>query len=221
MAYYDRRDLIGHWVERSKPEERPCQHACCRGYRVHPANHKVIMPSSLLRQASDQDLERRYVAVAGLDTERARRQEAQIIYEMDRRDEAARDRARRAELASQRRFTRRTEQAAEQDRIFVQAEAATNGYLVTAQGRARGITDRDIVTGRLEVFQRYATPEARDYFAEHPRPTARYFQGRDTRVTHTEAAEFRKQEAARSRDRRRQAAAGRRFTRRDILKGAA
>jgi hypothetical protein len=49
MVYYNRRDLIGHWIKRTSPVQRMCGHACCRGYRVHPRNYPVILPDRLLR----------------------------------------------------------------------------------------------------------------------------------------------------------------------------
>jgi hypothetical protein len=78
------------------------------------------------------------------------------------------------------------EREAEGERIKVQAEAATQGYLVTAQGRARGISDAEILSGREQVFIRYATPEAKSFFAENPRPTGAYFRGRDTRILYSD-----------------------------------
>jgi hypothetical protein len=73
------------------------------------------------------------------------------------------------------------ERESETERIRLEAEVATQGYLVNPRGRARGIADAEILTGRVAVFERYATDEARDYFTAHPRPTAAYFRGEDTR----------------------------------------
>ena len=84
------------------------------------------------------------------------------------------------------RAVRRMERDAEEHRIELEAEEYTKGYLVNATGRARGISDSEILTGRESVFIRYATPEAKAYFAEHPRPTGRYFQGKDTRVPYSD-----------------------------------
>ena len=80
------------------------------------------------------------------------------------------------------RAIRRSEAEVETERIRVASEAATRGYLVNAKGRARGINPDEILTGREAVFRRYASDEAKDYFAVNPRPTAAYFRGRDTRV---------------------------------------
>ena len=78
---------------------------------------------------------------------------------------------------------RQAEREAEYERIKRDAEAATQGYLVTSQGRARAITDHEILTGRQAIFDRYASEEARNYFLDHHRPTAAYFRGQNTRVT--------------------------------------
>jgi hypothetical protein len=56
MARYNVRDMIGHFVKPRRAEGRMCPHACCRGHRVHPDNYPVILPSRLLRRASDYDL---------------------------------------------------------------------------------------------------------------------------------------------------------------------
>jgi len=71
----------------------------------------------------------------------------------------------------------------ERERIRVAAEGATKGYMVNARGRRLGIDPDEILTGREAVFGRYASDEAKEYFAVNPRPTAAYFRGRDTRVT--------------------------------------
>lgn len=42
--YYDRRDLIGHWIRKQQRQQQPCTHARCRGHRVHPDNYPVILP---------------------------------------------------------------------------------------------------------------------------------------------------------------------------------
>lgn len=186
---YNRRDLIGHWVTKRQRTQQPCTHACCRGYRVHPSNYPVILPSRTLRRASDEDLTRHFQKVSRDDSSKARTAELQILHEMERRDRAdevrrerEQIRAQRRESAAANRAAARMERESEAQRMRLEAEAATQGYLVSAQGRARGISDEEILTGREAVFRRYATDEARDYFSSNPRPTAAYFRGRDTRV---------------------------------------
>lgn len=186
---YNRRDLIGHYIEKRQKAQEPCGHACCRGYRVHPANYPVILPNKLLRSASEDDLRDHFLKVSEQEGAKARKAEAQILHEMDRRDRETEQRAERAERAATRkeaiaanRAAQRQEREVEYERIKLEAEAETQGYLVNAKGMARGISDAEILTGREDVFRRYATDEARDYFASHPRPTASYFRGHDTRI---------------------------------------
>jgi hypothetical protein len=193
MSRRYRRDLIGHFVRTGQQTQRPCTHACCRGYRVHPANYPTILPNRTLHRASDEDLGRHFDKVSRGTTAKDRRAEAQILHEMERRDRimlAARERTarqqRRRETAAASRAATRMERESEAHRIRIDAEERTKGYLVTAQGRARGISDEEILTGRESVFIRYATPEAKAYFAEHPRPTAAYYRGRDTRIAYSD-----------------------------------
>jgi hypothetical protein len=183
---YNRRDLIGHWIRRDQREQRPCSHACCRGYRVHPANMPVVLPDRTLRRSSDEDLAQHFQALSTVDSPQARRGEAQVMHEMDRRDRADAQRQRRAEAISANRAARRMERESEAERIRTGAESYTRGYLVTREGQARGVSDEEILTGREAVFIRYATPEAKEYFAEHPRPTGAYYRGRDTRIRYSD-----------------------------------
>lgn len=188
---YSRRDRIGHYVTKRQQTQRPCTHACCRGYREHPDKYPVILPDRTLRRARDEDLQRHFTRVSADPSPKGRRAEAQILHEMERRDaaeqrgqqrerarlEAAERRARSRESAAATRAAARMEREAETERIRLEAEAVTGGYMVNARGRLRNIMPEDILTGREVVFQRYASDEARDYFAVHPRPTARYFRG--------------------------------------------
>jgi hypothetical protein len=186
VARYNRRDLIGHWIRREQRQQQPCGHACCRGYRVHPANYPVILPSRALRRASDEDLGQHYDKVSKGDSPEDRWAEAQILYEMERRDTETMRRRDRAQAIAANRAAARMEREAETERIRTEAEAYTRGYLVTARGRARGIADEEILTGRERVFIKYATPEAKAFFGEQPRPTAAYFRGRDTRLVYSD-----------------------------------
>lgn len=186
---YNRRDLIGHWITKQQKPQQPCTHACCRGYRVHPANMPVILPSKTLRSASDKDLQSHFRKVSEEDTPAARKAEAQILHEMDRRDTAQQKRADRESYRRIRnenvfatRAAARMERESETERIRLEAEKVTSGYMVSSKGRTRGISNEEILTGRESLFQRYASDEARDYFASHPRPTASYFRGMNTRM---------------------------------------
>lgn len=182
---YNRRDQIGHWVDKDKPADRHCQHACCRGYREHPEHWPVVLPSRKLRGASEEALGEHFRKLSWDESPKARRGELQILHEFDRRakaEERERDRARAREAVLANRAAARQEREVEYERIKLDAEAGTQGYLTNAAGRARGIADHEILTGRRDVFNRYASDEAKDYFRVNPRPTASYFRGRDTRV---------------------------------------
>jgi hypothetical protein len=202
MARRFRRDLIGHFIRNEQRTQQPCTHACCRGYRVHPANMPVILPNRTLRSASDADLAAHFERVSQEDTPKSRRAEAQIMHEMDRRDRDTRRResrqARRLAVEQARRSNRAArnmERESELHRMQLAAEEGTKGYLVSAEGQARGITDREILSGRERVFIRYATPEAKAYFAENPRPTAGHFRGRDTRILYSDRPTRRRRRA--------------------------
>jgi hypothetical protein len=146
----------------------------------------VILPSRTLRRASDEDLAQHFRKVSHGDTPQDRWAEAQILHEMERRDQQEAQRRQHREAVASAQAARRMEREADAQRIRLEAEEYTKGYLVTAQGRARGIADEEILTGRQDVFIRYATPEAKAYFADHPRPTAAYFRGRDTRIVYSD-----------------------------------
>jgi len=188
---YNRRDQIGHWVTKQQPVYRPCTHACCRGYRAHPSNWPIIPAKMAYRTATDDQLAAHYTKLTAVENDpKARGGELQILAEFERRDrremrrrEREQVRERRREAVANNRAVRRTEAEVERERIRVQAEAATQGYLVNRKGRSLGINPDEILTGREAVFQRYASDEARDYFRVNPRPTAAYFRGKDTRVT--------------------------------------
>jgi hypothetical protein len=102
---------------------------------------------------------------------------------MQRRDDAER---RRSAMAANRAATQMARES-EAHRIRTEAEAQTGGYLVTAEGRAPGVSDAEILTGRESVFIRYATDDAKAYFASNPRPTAAYLRyGKDTSVKYSD-----------------------------------
>jgi hypothetical protein len=183
---YDRRDLIGHWITRRQREQQPCTHACCRGYRVHPGNYPVVLPSRTLRRASDDDLYAHYRRVYDQGTPESAYAEDQIMHEMERRDQAAQlARDRKAGRAAAR-AAARMDREAEEERIFLEAEAYTRGKWTNLKGSARGISDREILRGREAIFQRYASEEAREFFRYNPRPTAAYFRGKDTSIAYSD-----------------------------------
>lgn len=176
MAYAVR-DMLGHFVAPRSAEDKMCPHACCRNKRVHPENMPVVLPSKLLRRASDEDLAAHYERVQG-DSRRDERARAQVLHEMERRDTEAETRKNREHA----RFSRQLEHAEQQELSIVAAEEATNGNMVNRKGRARGINPRTLITGREDAFRRYASDELLEYYSAHHRPTAAAFRGEDTRV---------------------------------------
>jgi hypothetical protein len=175
---YNRRDIIGHWVTKQARTQQMCQHACCRGYRVHPQNYPVILPNPLLRRASENDLAWHYEHAG---SERAR---AQVLHELDRRDQADRKRHERAQEHQRRVFAKRVARQEEVDRIYFDAEEATHGNTLNAAGREKArrgeLDDRQLFTGPESLVRRYGSDELQGYFAEHPRPTGAYFRGKRT-----------------------------------------
>ena len=83
-----------------------CPHACCRNKRVHPVNMPVILPSKVLRRASDEDLAAHFDRVQG-DSRKDERARAQVLHEMERRDAAAGGKKTREHA----KFSRQLEQA--------------------------------------------------------------------------------------------------------------
>jgi hypothetical protein len=151
---YNVRDLLGHWVKPRSRRGKMCPHACCRNKRVHPANFPVILPSALLRRASDDDLAEQYRRHGG--DARAR---AQVEREMNRRDQRDRRRVAVAGRAAERRTDRQVARHAR----FLAAERATNGNMVNKKGRARGISDERVLFGPPSVARRYGSDELLAY----------------------------------------------------------
>jgi hypothetical protein len=60
----------------------------------------------------------------------------------------------------------------EVERQWLAGEAATRGNMVNARGRALGISERSLFTGSEDQALRYASPELKNYWQDHPRPTA-------------------------------------------------
>jgi hypothetical protein len=185
---YNVRDLLGHYVAPRSAEGKMCPHACCRGYRVHPEHMPVILPSRLLRRASDEDLAAHYDRVGG-DSRKDQRARAQVLHEMDRRDREEQAREGRASA----KFSKQLEQAEAVEQSYQDAERETRGNMVNRKGRMRGVDPRTLLTGREETFRRYASEELADYYSTHHRPTAAAFRGEDTRV-HPRATEPRRRQ---------------------------
>jgi hypothetical protein len=138
----------------------------------------VILPNRLLRRASDDDLAEHFKRTTAND-----RAQAQVLHEMERRDQLA---VRRHDAALERKrriFSRRVERAEEVDRRWNQAESATRGNMLNKAGRAAGVDERSLFTGPESRARRYASEELLNHWQSHPRPTAAYFQGKDTTLS--------------------------------------
>jgi hypothetical protein len=167
------RDQIGHWVEPSGGG-RPCHHKCCQGYRVHPRRLPVRLDRTYLRSLSEDDL----VAELQQYQRYSDTHEAgflQIIAEDTRRAESAERAAARKERAADKRRRASEEHRDEVYRQWLAAENATNGYMLNAAGKAAGIDERTLFTGSGARVNKYASPELREYFAAHGRPTRESF----------------------------------------------
>jgi hypothetical protein len=172
---YNIRDLLGHWVKPRSAKGKMCPHACCRNKRVHPANFPVVLPSKLLRQATDSELANHYGRHAS--NERVRRQ---IERELERRDLADR----RRQGARERQRSRMYQRQEAIEHAFLDAESATRGNMLNKKGRALGISERSLLTGSEDRARRYASEELLNYWQSHPRPARSTRRGRDqSRVT--------------------------------------
>jgi hypothetical protein len=136
----------------------------------------VILPSRLLRRASDDDLMEHYVRVQG-DSRREERARAQVLHEMDRRDREAAAKKGRAAA----KYSRQLEEADTREASYVAAEEATRGNMVNRKGRARDINPRTLIYAREADFDRYASDELKEFYSTRHRPTARGLRGADTR----------------------------------------
>lgn len=169
------RDLLGHFSKR-EDKGQMCPHACCRNKRVHPANMPVILPRPLLRRASDDDLQAHYDRVQG-DSYREQRARMQVLHEMDRRDQEVVAKKGRAAA----KYHRQLEQADAREASYVAAEEATRGNMVNRKGRSRDVNPRTLIYAPEATFSRYASDELKEFYSTRHRPTARSFQGADTR----------------------------------------
>jgi hypothetical protein len=117
----------------------------------------------MLRRASDEDLAAHYSKHSDCP-----KCEKQVLKELDRRDRV--QRARRA--TGERNRIRAQERHEYVEQEINRAEAATNGYMLNARGRARGISERSLFYGSEDHAIRYASDELRRYWDSNARPTA-------------------------------------------------
>lgn len=180
-VFYDKRDTLGHFVTPPARADKPCLHRCCRGYRPHPDHLPVRLDRAYLRTLTEAELEHelgRYVNF--IDTHEAGFQ--QVAAEITRRDESQKRAVARKDRARRRYDERQQEYRDEVYRQWLSAEAATNGYMLNRAGLAAGIDERSLFTGPRSRVEKYASPELKEYFAYHGRPTREAFtRGRQSR----------------------------------------
>lgn len=192
---YNVRDQLGHWVAPKDRRGRPCPHACCRHQRVHPDNLPTTLDRDYLRSLTPRELGEELAQYVNYADSHKRGLE-QITAEVDRRGDAdsdaldegyrskaddyerARERAAEGkERARDRQRRREDEWRDEVYRQWLQAEAATNGYMLNKAGRRAGINERSLFTGPESRVAKYASPELIEFFESHPRPTRASFLG--------------------------------------------
>lgn len=168
------RDQLGHWVAPPSQRGHPCHHACCQGKRPHPKNTPVKISREYLRSLTDEEVWR--------EVERYHHYQdthengyLQVIAEATRREEVQERKA-----ANRKRLGERNRQAAQEysDHVYrewLAAEAATNGVMLNKRGLHKKISERAVITGSQEQFDRYASDELRDFFLTRPRLTRRQY----------------------------------------------
>lgn len=177
---YDVRDRLGHWVAPPSAGMGACPHKCCQGRRPHPEKLPVKFDKAHLRRLSEPELIREMEQYSNFTRER-KQAYLQIIAEIDRRDRAEKSAARR-------KYRRESANQEYRDEVYRQtllAEAATNGYMLNREGKARDIDPVSLFTGPEQRVRKYASPELIEWFENHPRPTrASWFGSAKSRREH-------------------------------------
>lgn len=112
------------------------------------------------RDMSDEDL-------AALYAEADEATRAAVVAEMTRRD--AKDAAHARDAARWAVYVAEWTEYAHAE--YLAAVAATNGYLLSAEGKAAGIDEQSLWTGSARQAERYASEELLEYWARRPRMT--------------------------------------------------
>lgn len=163
VAYYNVRDILGHFVKPRSDRGDLCQHRCCKGRRVHPDKFPEILPRRMLRGMTDEELAEHFGRYAG-----NQKSGAQVLTEVHRRDVA---KARR-QASKERAYSRKLARYEEVDAAVLAAEHATGGQLVNKAGVRAGVSDRSLFEGSEARAIKYATPELIQYWQSNPRPSA-------------------------------------------------
>lgn len=149
--------------------------------RPHPENYPVIKRNRYLKYSSDREI-MAYWGRHQSETSQDEKVRAQILAEMSRRDIRDERRAATEERRTARNTARRMERAEAIDRAWSDAEEATKGNMLNRRGREAHINERTLFTGPEARARKYASEELLNHWEHHPRPTAAYFEGRDTRI---------------------------------------
>lgn len=167
-SWYDVRDLLGHWVRPASRSDEACPHKCCRGRRPHPERFPVILAKKDLRRLSKRELWAHLNHYG--DRPDADRMSRQVVGELDRREAAER-------RARGRRVTRDDEYRAYLEAEFIAAERRTRGNMLNRAGVDAGIDERSLWSAPEARVKKYASPELRAYFEDHPRVSRAEFLG--------------------------------------------
>lgn len=155
--------------------------------RPHPENWPVHLPSRQLRSATEDQLLAFYNAHQG-DRPADRQARDQVMYEMQRRDISAELRNEAEQRRQVRYSASRRDRAAVIENQYVQAEAATNGFMLNRRGLEAHIEPRSLFTGPESRARKYASEELLEYWEHNPRPTQAMFEGADTRIGYSGAS---------------------------------
>ena len=167
-GHYNVRDQRGHWTKPKTARGQLCHHSCCNGTRVHPEHLPVKIKRGYLRTLTEPQIERELDAYINF-SETHEQGMYQIMAEIDRREQWEKQRAHRKQVAVQRRRARDSEYTDEQYRLWLRAESATNGYMLSKAGKDRGINERTLFTGPERRVNRYASEELKEFFLTNPR----------------------------------------------------
>jgi hypothetical protein len=174
--HYNKRDLFGHYVKPPAAAGHECPHRCCQGKREHPKDARVQFDPRVIRGLTNAELAEELDKYLEFDHTHYKGY-TQVTAELDRRDERARNASARKERARDRGRRRSEEHRDEVYRQFWQAENATNGYMLSKEGKKADVDPVSLFTGPESRVKKYASPELYEWFQTHGRPTRASFLG--------------------------------------------
>ncbi|MDB4872808.1 MAG: hypothetical protein JWL97_3812 [Gemmatimonadales bacterium] len=162
MAYYNVRDLLGHFV-RGKGH-RKCPHKCCQGRRPHPADVPLLPNRDVVRAMSTEQINK---LIDWDDDESV----LTFLAELNRREKQADAKRSAAERRKAKAAREREEHYLAVHNAHEQAENETRGHMLSPAGRAAGVHPRTLFTGPRARADKYASEELRNWWDEHGRMT--------------------------------------------------